>query len=138
MTDTQIKDIIEKQREFFATGATYDVDYRIRSLKKLKKYINEHIDELNEALKDDLGKSHFEGYMCETGLALSEITYMIKNTCRFASDKHVLTALVQFASDSVIKTVPYGNVLIMSPWNYPFLLSITPSSPEAKMSDVKY
>ncbi|MCR5325053.1 MAG: aldehyde dehydrogenase [Lachnospiraceae bacterium] len=126
MTDTQIKDIIEKQREFFATGATYNVDYRIRSLKKLKKYINEHIDELNEALKDDLGKSHFEGYMCETGLALSEITYMIKNTCRFASDKHVLTALVQFASDSVIKTVPYGNVLIMSPWNYPFLLSITP------------
>ena len=126
MNDNDIRSIIDKQRDFFATGATYDINYRIRALKKLKKYINDHIDELNDALKADLGKSHFEGYMCETGLALSEISYMIKNTRRFAADRHVLTALVQFASDSVIRTVPYGNVLIMSPWNYPFLLTVTP------------
>ena len=126
MTDNEIKDIVEKQRDFFTTGATYDVDYRIRALKRLKKYIKDHTDELNDALQADLGKSHFEGYMCETGLALAEITYMIKNTRKFAADRHKLTALVQFASDSVIKTVPYGNVLIMSPWNYPFLLTISP------------
>ncbi len=126
MTDNEIRSIVEKQRRFFESGETYDISFRIRSLKKLRRYINEHIDELNDALKADLGKSHFEGYMCETGLALSEISYMISHTARFASDKHVLTALVQFASDSVIKTVPYGNVLIMSPWNYPFLLTVSP------------
>ena len=88
MTDNEIKDIVEKQRDFFTTGATYDVDYRIKALKRLKKYIKDHTDELNDALQADLGKSHFEGYMCETGLALAEITYMIKNTRKFAADRH--------------------------------------------------
>ena len=82
MTSSQITDIIEKQRKFFSAGVTYDTDYRINALKRLRKYIKEHINELNDALKEDLGKCRFEGYMCETGLALSEISYMIKHTKR--------------------------------------------------------
>ena len=126
MTESEIQAKIDAQRKFFAEGHTYDVSYRINALKRLRRYIHEHMDELNAAIKADLGKSEFESYMCETGLTLSEISYMIKNTPRFARDKHVLTALVQFHSSSFIKSVPYGTVLIMSPWNYPFLLTIEP------------
>ncbi len=126
MTKEEIQLKIDKQREFFSTGKTYDVDFRIASLKKLRSYIRTHIDELNDAIKADLGKSHFESYMCETGLTLSEITHMIKHVRTYAADRHVPTPLVQFHSASIIKSVPYGTVLIMSPWNYPFLLTIGP------------
>lgn len=126
MTAKEIQSKIEAQRKFFATGFTYDVNYRIKALKKLRAYINEHIDELNSAIKADLGKGDFESYMCETGLTLSEISYMIGHLKRFAKDKHVYTPLVQFHSASIIKSVPYGTVLIMSPWNYPFLLTVEP------------
>ena len=64
--------------------------------------------------------------MCESGLALTEISYMIKNVRRFSAKKRVPTPLAQFYSKSYIQPVPYGNVLIMSPWNYPFLLAIEP------------
>ena len=74
----------------------------------------------------DLSKSNFESYMCETGLVLSEISYMLKHIRRFAREKRVHTPLAQFHSRSFIKPGPYGVVLIMSPWNYPFLLSLDP------------
>ncbi len=64
--------------------------------------------------------------MCETGLALSEISYMLKHTRRFSRERRVLTPLAQFASRSFVKPSPYGTVLIMSPWNYPFLLTVDP------------
>ena len=126
MTESEIKEKIERQHEFFGTGATYDINFRITALKRLKNYIRKHMDELNDAIKKDLGKSEFESYMCETGLTLSEISYMIKNVRSFARTKHVYTSLVQFHSSSLIKPVPYGTILIMSPWNYPFLLTIEP------------
>ncbi|MBQ5932825.1 MAG: aldehyde dehydrogenase [Lachnospiraceae bacterium] len=126
MTESEIKIKIEAQRAFFAKGLTYDINYRINALKRLRKYIREHIDELNTAIKADLGKGDFESYMCETGLTLSEITYMIGHAAAFARDRHVPTPLVQFHSASIIKRVPYGTVLIMSPWNYPFLLTVEP------------
>ena len=91
-------------------------------MRRLKKYEAEIADALNE----DLGKSTYESYMCETGLALSEISYMIKHTKRFSKEKRVKTPLAQFASRSYKKLSPYGNVLIMSPWNYPFMLTIDP------------
>ena len=126
MNTTEIRSIITRQREFFSNGTTLDVSYRIGALRKLKDYIRGHIDDLNDAIRADLGKSHFEGYMCETGLALSELSYMISHAARFARDRHVHTSLVQFHSRSIVKTVPYGTVLIMSPWNYPFLLTMGP------------
>ncbi len=121
-----IDKILEKQKQYYISGATLPVDFRIRMLKKLRSVIKNYEPEIASALKSDLGKSEFESFMCETGLVLSEISYMIKHTRKFASKHHVSTPLAQFASHSYKKPSPYGNVLIMSPWNYPFLLTMDP------------
>lgn len=118
--------LVQKQRDYFKTGATLDVKYRIDCLKRLHKAIKEKEAQIAAALMSDLGKSDYESYMCETGIALSEITYLIKNTKRLAKEKRVKTPLAQFSSKSYKKPCPYGNTLIMSPWNYPFLLTIDP------------
>ena len=121
-----IDEILQRQRAFFQSGATLDVDFRIRALKKLRGAVDRYEKEISAALTADLGKSDFEGFMCETGLVRSELSYMIRHTRRFAQEKTVYTPLAQFASRSFRKPSPYGNVLIMSPWNYPFLLTIDP------------
>ena len=126
MTSEEIQIILEKQRAFFNSGATISVDFRIAALRKLYAAIRVHEDEIHAALTADLGKSHYEGFMCESGLALTEISYMIKHTRKLARSKTVHTPLAQFASHSFTQAVPYGNTLIMSPWNYPFLLTIDP------------
>ena len=126
MNEQEIKNIVTSQRKYFYTGATLNVDTRILALKKLRASIIKHEDAVNEALKKDLGKSPFESYMCETGLVLSEISYMLKHIRSFAKEKTVLTPLAQFHSRSYKKPSPYGTVLIMSPWNYPVLLTLDP------------
>ena len=126
MTNTEIQNILEKQRKYYKSGATIPVNFRIAQLKKLYATIKKYETEVNDALKIDLGKSHYEGFMCESGLVLSEIAYMIRHTKKFAKRKTVYTPLAQFASHSFKQPVPYGNTLIMSPWNYPFLLTIDP------------
>ena len=126
MTSEQIGVLIEKQRKYYKSGATIPVKFRIEQLKKLYATIKKYENEVNEALKKDLGKSYFEGFMCESGLVLSEVSYMIKHTKKFAKRKTVCTPLTNFASHSFKQPVPYGNTLIMSPWNYPFLLTIDP------------
>ena len=126
MNIQNIDEILQSQKEFFQSGKTLPVSFRVDALKKLCESIKRHEDEIAEALTKDLGKSAFEGFMCETGLTLTEITYMIKHTRKFAKEKRVRTPMAQFASRSYKKPSPYGNVLIMSPWNYPFLLTIDP------------
>lgn len=126
MNSLEIKELLQEQKNYYQSGVTIPVDFRIAQLKKLYEAIKRHEQEIEEALKEDLGKSAYEGFMCETGLVLSEITYMIRKTKKFAAPKKVPTPLAQFASKSFIQPVPYGNVLIMSPWNYPFLLSMDP------------
>jgi aldehyde dehydrogenase (NAD+) len=126
MNETEIRQITDAQRTFFLSGKTLDVDYRIAALKKLKAAILKRENEINEAIHKDLGKSSFESYMCETGLVLSEITYMIRHARAYSREKTVHTPLTQFHSRSYKKPSPYGVVLIMSPWNYPFLLTIDP------------
>ncbi len=126
MTKSEIERIVEKQREYFDTGETLDVKFRLDALKKLKTAIESNIDRINAAIKKDLGKSAFESYMCETGLTLSEISYMMKHLKRFTRDKIVLSPIAQFPSKSFVKSMPYGVCLIMSPWNYPFLLTMEP------------
>lgn len=121
-----INNILEQQKKFFQSGATLSVDFRIQMLKKLKNALKLYEQEIASALNADLGKSDFESFMCETGLALSEIGYMIKNVRRFSKEKTVRTPMSQFAARSYLKPSPYGNVLIMSPWNYPILLTIDP------------
>ncbi len=126
MNKTEIKDLVSEQRKYFYTGATLNVELRLQALSRLKSWILSHEDKIGESIKKDLGKSSFESYMCETGLVLSEITYMEKHVRRFAKEKAVYTPLAQFHSRSYKKPSPYGVVLIMSPWNYPFLLTIEP------------
>jgi aldehyde dehydrogenase (NAD+) len=126
MTAEEIQKLLDSQRNFYRSGATIPVKFRIEQLKKLYNAVKTHQNEINDALTADLGKSRYEGFMCEIGLALTEISYMIKHTARFAKRKNVPTPLAQFPSRSYKQPVPYGNTLIMSPWNYPFLLTLEP------------
>lgn len=126
MKETEIKEIVTRQRDYFFSGATLNVEQRICALKKLQTCILAHETEISEAIRKDLGKSSFESYMCETGLVLSEISYMLKHIKRFSREKTVRTPLAQFHSRSYKKPSPYGVTLIMSPWNYPFLLTVEP------------
>lgn len=126
MSTKNIEAILESQRKYFQSGATLSVEFRIEMLKKLYQTVKKYEVEIEEALTKDLGKSEFEGFMCEVGLVLTEISDMIKHTRKYAKEKTVWTPLAQFASRSYKKPSPYGNTLIMSPWNYPFLLTIDP------------
>ncbi len=126
MTSQEIQTLLEKQRTYYRSGATIPVKFRIEQLKKLYATVKKYQNEINDALTSDLGKSHYEGFMCESGLVLTEISYMIKHTKKFAKRKTVATPLAQFHSRSYKQPVPYGNTLIMSPWNYPFLLTLDP------------
>ena len=126
MTEIEIKSLLERQREYYRSGATLSTKFRIEKLKTLYRAVQKYEKEIGEALTKDLGKSNFEGFMCESGLLLAEISYLIKNTKKFARRKKVKTPLAQFPSKSYKKPIPYGNTLIMSPWNYPFLLTMEP------------
>lgn len=126
MTNSEIQDLLNSQRSFFAGGATLASEYRINALKKLKNSIKAHESDIMAALKADLGKGSQESYMCEVGLTLSEISFMLSHVKHFMRERTVATPLAQFASRSYVKPSPYGNVLIMSPWNYPFLLTMEP------------
>ena len=126
MKKDQISAIVAKQRSFYDTGATLDVEFRIEALKKLRQAVADNEAAIAAAMEKDLGKSATESYMCETGMVLSEISYMLRHVRRFAREKTVMTPLVQFASHSYKKPTPYGVTLIMSPWNYPVLLTLDP------------
>lgn len=126
MDQTKITHLVTQQRNYFYSGKTLSISHRISTLRKLKNQISLMQDAIHEAIKKDLGKSSFESYMCETGLVLSEISYMLRHIRRFSQNQTVHTPLSQFRSKSFQKRSPYGVVLIMSPWNYPFLLSIEP------------
>lgn len=121
-----IEEIISKQREFFDERRTFDVNYRIATLKKFKQAIIEHQSEIFEALKADLGKSETESYMCEVGLTLSELSYQIKHLKKWNRPKRKKMSLPNFHSKNMIVQEPYGVVLVMSPWNYPILLTMGP------------
>lgn len=121
-----LDEILESQRKFFRSGATLPVSFRMEMLKKLYNAVKKYETEICQALTADLGKSDFEGFMCEAGLTLTEISYLLRHVRRLAGEHRVHTPLAQFASRSYKKPSPYGNTLIMSPWNYPFLLTIDP------------
>lgn len=126
MTTAEIQSLINKQKEFYKSGSTLATAFRIEQLKKLHSAVKKYEAEINEALNADLGKSRYEAFMCEIGLALSEISYMIRHLRNFSRTKSVRTPLSQFPSRSYTQPTPYGNTLILCPWNYPFLLAIEP------------
>ena len=116
----------QKQKENLKNNPLKNPRNRIAALKLLQKNITEMEAEICEALKQDLNKSKTESYMTEIGLVQSEISYMLKHCIKFSKPKRVRTPLSQFASKSFSMPCPYGQVLIISPWNYPFMLSIEP------------
>jgi len=121
-----IQEIISQQNTFFNQGCTKSIEFRLQSLKKLKQGIQKNEAGIMDALKKDLNKATFEAYATEVGFVLDEISYTIKHLKAWAKPRSVKTPITQFKSSSKIYKDPYGVVLVMSPWNYPFQLTLTP------------
>ena len=124
LTQAPVKDIIRQQREFFATGKTKDVEWRIEQLKRLKQAIVDDQEAIVNAVKADLGRPDFEAYF--EIAAISEINYALKHLKSWVKPKKVATSIDQFPASAKIYPEPLGVVLIISPWNYPFQLMISP------------
>lgn len=121
-----IEAIINKQRTFFMSQKTKNVNFRIEQLKKLREIIKQKENEICKALELDLGKSNTESYMAEIGMVLEDLRYVIKHTKKWTKKEYHIAPLAQFPSTSFRIAEPYGLTLIISPWNYPFLLTIQP------------
>ena len=122
----RIRRITTLQREYFAGGETLDIGFRKRSLRTLLDAIRDGEAAISQALFDDLHKSPFESYATEIGLVREELTFFIRNLARLAAPRRASTPITLFKASSAVHRVPYGNVLIMSPWNYPFQLAVLP------------
>jgi aldehyde dehydrogenase (NAD+) len=124
LAQVPVKDIIRKQREFFATGKTKDVEWRIEQLKRLKQAIVAHQEAILNAVKADLGRPDFEAYFEIASIA--DINYAIKHLKSWVKPKKVRAGIEQFPASAQIYPEPLGAVLIIAPWNYPFQLMISP------------
>ncbi len=124
--DKSLKSIINNQINYFSSKKTIDIDLRINSLKNLLREIKSSEDEIESALYKDLGKSKGESYLTEINFVYTEINIAIKNIRRWAKRKSVRSSLINFPSSDYIIPEPYGLTLHISPWNYPFQLSIAP------------
>ena len=122
----EIRDIIEKQREYFKKGETLSFDFRCYEIKKLKKAVIAYEKKLMEALNKDLGKSEFEAYETEFAVFYTEVENALSNIRKWMRTKTVKTPIFSFPAKSRIYATPKGVVLIMSPWNYPVLLTLSP------------
>ena len=121
-----IESTVAAQRTYFEKGETLSVAFRKEALRRLRDAIRAHEAQINAALKQDLNKSTAESYMCEVGMTLSELSFVLSHVDRWAKRRRVLTPLAQFHAHSFTVHNPYGVVLIMSPWNYPFMLTMEP------------
>lgn len=121
-----IAESVDRCRAYFQTGATIAIDARINALRALEQAIIAHESEIYDALKQDLGKSATESYMCEVGLTLAELRYQLRHVRSWAARHRKRTGLANFHATSFTIAEPYGCVLIMSPWNYPFMLTMEP------------
>ena len=117
---------LEKQKEFFRSGATLPYDHRISKLRALRDALKRNEESLLEALHADLGKSPFEGYATELGIVYEEIAYLEKHLRKLMKPTKAKTPITQFRSRSYVLHEPMGQVLIMSPWNYPLQLTMVP------------
>ncbi|HKI89422.1 MAG TPA: aldehyde dehydrogenase [Draconibacterium sp.] len=118
--------ILKAQTEFFNSHITLETDIRLKHLKNLKQIIKKSEKQIVDALLSDLGKGSFEAYSSEIGLVQHELTTHIRNLKRWARPKRVRTPLHAFPSLSFVTRQPYGRVLIISPFNYPFMLALAP------------
>jgi len=124
-TNEQIHEIVATQRKFFRTGTTLPVKWRIQQLKKLKAAVIEHATEFENALAEDLGRSRVEAYLCDVGPIIVEINEMIKGLRRWARPERHFSGLMCFPSlFTKVYKMPYGVSLVISPFNFPILLTI--------------
>ena len=121
-----IQALVAAQRTYFSTGATLPLSARKAALKRLREAIQRRERDICDALRSDLNKSPTESYMCEIGMTLSELRFVERHLDGWARDRLHLTPLAQFHAKSFTVSEPYGVVLVMSPWNYPFMLTIDP------------
>ena len=122
----EAKLILKSQKDYFKTGATRDVGMLKKLLKKLRAEILKKEDAIYEALHKDLKKSKFEAYFSEIGVVISEIDLTLKHIDSWSKPKKVRAAGLNFPSRDYIYSEPYGTVLIIAPWNYPFQLAVAP------------
>ena len=121
-----MREIAEPIREYFLSGETKSIKFRLKQLKALKKALLAYDNEIIQALYDDLNKSSFEAVMTETGIVQEEINYYIKNLKKLTKAKKIKVPLTLMPGKSRLYSEPYGVVLIISPWNYPVQLTLSP------------
>lgn len=126
VTKREMELILEKQRAFYRSGRTIPVKFRMEQLRRLYHGIRKYEKDICCALEKDLGKSAYEAYLCEIGICLSELSWLMRHLKAFVRRKRRPCALAQLPGRCYTQAVPYGNVLIMSPWNYPLLLALEP------------
>ena len=125
MTESEIRKSVEAQKEYFRRGETLDVSWRIEQLKKLKQAVEKNEDALKESLYKDLGRSPTEAYFCDIGAVLAEINESIRGTRRWARRETHFSGFVCFPSIIThVSKMPYGTCLIISPFNFPVMLSL--------------
>ena len=122
----QLNNMIEEHRSFFYSGIMQSVQFRIDQLDTLKRTIKKYEKEVIQALYQDLRKSEFEAYTTEIGLVYDNISYMKNNLKKWMEPKPVKTPVALMPSKSFIVSEPYGTVLIIAPFNYPFQLVMEP------------
>lgn len=127
MEDMNIRldELLQKQKDYFRTGETRDIEFRISKLKRLKKAIKIYEQKVLDALKEDLGKPEQEGFFSEVGGIYASIDLFVKNLSKWTKPKSVNTPIIQYG-ESYIEYEPYGSVLIIAPFNYPFQLAMEP------------
>lgn len=118
--------LLLKQKSFFLTGKTKEIQFRIDALEKLRSTIKNYEKPLLEALNADLNKSEFDAYTTEIGVLLEEIRFTLSNLRSWVKPEKVKTPVTHVGSTSYVYPEPYGVALIISPWNYPFQLAIAP------------
>ena len=123
--ETEISNIVAAQRKFFRTGATLPIKWRIQQLKKLKAAVIAHEKEFEDALAEDLGRSQVEAYLCDIGPIVVEINEMIRGLRRWARPERHFSGFMCFPSMiTKVYKMPYGVSLVISPFNFPILLTI--------------
>lgn len=121
-----IEKIVQRQKKFFSKGVTKDISFRKKALKHLKRAVRCYEEELEQALKMDLGKHRAEAYMTEIGFVLAGISQAMHNVEKWAREECVPTPVYMQPGRSRIRKEPYGSVLIIGPYNYPFQLLMEP------------
>ena len=120
------KEVFEKQKSFFETGRTLDINFRIEQLKRLREVIKKKEEKVLEALNSDLRKSRFEGYITEISMVYEEISLSIRGLKGWSRNKKVKSPITVFPAKSYIHYEPFGTTLIIGPFNYPFQLNLSP------------